>query len=269
MRILLTNDDGIHAKGLAALEAIARALSEDVWVCAPETERSGASRSLTLAEPLRVRRLEPRRFAVQGTPTDCVMLAVQELIEGRRPDLLLSGVNRGLNVAEDVTLSGTVAGAMEGMAVGLPSIALSQMVGVFRGDERADFAVAEHFGPDLVRRLIEVGWGADVILNVNFPLGPVSAVTGIEATRQGERDMRTRFAERRTDLRGREYYWLGFHQAQSLPEPGTDLRAANEGRISVTPLHINLTHETALRTLEGEIGHLSAIGSERPRALVP
>src|SRR3954462_8147570 len=127
MRILLTNDDGINAEGLQALERIARALSDDVWICAPEYEQSGASRALTLSDPIRVRRLDPRRFAVEGTPTDCVMMAVQQLIDdGQQPDLVLSGVNRGQNLAEDVTLSGTVAGAIEGMVHGIPSIALSQ-----------------------------------------------------------------------------------------------------------------------------------------------
>src|SRR5258708_4499676 len=128
MRILVTNDDGIHAEGLAVLERIAHALSDDVWLCAPEWEQSGASRSLTLSEPLRVRKIADRRYAVLGTPTDCVMLAIQYLIDGSRPDLVLSGVNRGLNAAEDVTMSGTVAGAIEGMALGVPAIALSQMM---------------------------------------------------------------------------------------------------------------------------------------------
>ena len=126
MRILITNDDGIHAPGLAVLETIAKALSDEVWVCAPETEQSGASRSLTLADPLRVRKIDPRRYAVLGTPTDCVMLAIQYLMDGARPDLVLSGVNRGLNAAEDVTMSGTVAGAIEGMAP--PACALDRPV---------------------------------------------------------------------------------------------------------------------------------------------
>ncbi|MET0274650.1 MAG: 5'/3'-nucleotidase SurE, partial [Phenylobacterium sp.] len=130
MRILLTNDDGIHAPGLVALEAIARALSDDIWVVAPEWEQSGASRALTLAEPLRVRPIGERRFAVSGTPTDCVMLGINDLVQGARPDLVLSGVNRGANLAEDVTMSGTVAGAIEAMAMGVPGIALSDDVWV-------------------------------------------------------------------------------------------------------------------------------------------
>jgi 5'-nucleotidase len=251
MRILLTNDDGIHAQGLVALEAVARTLSDDVWICAPESERSGAARSLTLSEPLRFRRLDEKRFAIQGTPTDCVMLGVEHLIEGSKPDLVLSGVNRGLNAAEDVTLSGTVAGAIEGMALGIPSIALSQMMGAHGADHREDFVVAERYGSRLISRLVEAGWPADVVLNVNFPLGPPSRVESVEVTRQGFRDVSIRYAEKRTDLRGRSYYWLGFRNSPSRPVEGTDLRAAYEGRISVTPLHIDLTHLDTVSRLSG------------------
>jgi len=254
MRLLLTNDDGIHAEGLAALEAIARRLSDDLWICAPEAEQSGASRSLTLSEPLRVRRLDERRFAVRGTPTDCVMLGIQYLIEGAKPDLVLSGVNRGLNAAEDVTMSGTVAGAMEGMALGVPAIALSQMMGAYRGDHREDFNPAETFAPGLVERLVSVGWPAGVILNINFPIATENLVGQVEVTRQGFRDVRTRFAEQRTDLRGREYYWLGYRNEPSRPAEGTDLRAAYAGRISVTPLHIDLTHMPTVHALRAVVG---------------
>jgi 5'-nucleotidase len=254
MRILLTNDDGINAQGLAALEAIARTLSDDVWVCAPEAEQSGASRSLTLSEPLRARQLDERRFAVRGTPTDCVMLAIQYLIEGDRPNLVLSGVNRGLNVAEDVTMSGTVAGAIEGMALGVPAIALSQMTDGYRGDHRSDFASAESFAPGLIAKLVSTGWPEDVILNINFPVAAGKPITEVEVTRQGFRDIRTRYAEQRTDLRGRDYFWLGYRNEPSRPAEGTDLRAAYEGRISVTPLHIDLTHMQTVHALRAVIG---------------
>ncbi len=254
MRILVTNDDGIHAEGLAVLETIAGALSDDVWVCAPEAEQSGASRALTLSEPLRVRRVDPRRFAVRGTPTDCVMLAIQHLVEGARPDLVLSGVNRGLNAGEDVTMSGLVAGAIEGMAMGVPAIALSQMMTWEDDDPNPPFAPAERFGAGLVGRLLELGWPDGVILNVNFPARPAEAVTEVEVTRQGFRDVRTRFSERRTDLRGRDYYWLGYRAEPSVPLEGTDLRAAYEGRISVTPLHIDLTHMETVHALKESVG---------------
>lgn len=254
MRILLTNDDGIHAPGLTALETIARTLSDDVWICAPEYEQSGASRALTLSDPIRVRRLDERRFAVEGTPTDCVMMAVQQLIPGDKPDLVLSGVNRGQNLAEDVTLSGTVAGAIEGMALGIPSIALSQTMDYFHDEIVAHWETAEAFGPGVVQRLLEVGWPADVIMNVNFPALPPEKISAVEVTRQGFRDGHLRHMEKRTDLRGRDYYWMGFTAKPSTPAEGTDLRAIYEGRISVTPLHIDLTHNETVYALKGVLG---------------
>lgn len=251
MRILLTNDDGINAEGLAALERIAAKLSDDVWVCAPEYEQSGASRALTLAEPIRVRKLGDRKFATTGTPTDCVMLGVRELMDGP-PDLVLSGVNRGANLAEDVTMSGTVAGAIEAMALGVRGIALSQMGSYDPADSY--YEAAETFGPGVVQRLIEVGWPKDVVLNINFPARPIAEITEVEVTRQGFRDVQVRVAEKRTDLRGRDYYWIGFRPERSQPAEGTDLRALYEGRISVTPLHIDLSHMAAVHELKGLVG---------------
>jgi 5'-nucleotidase len=269
MRVLLTNDDGVNAQGLAVLEAIARSIADDVWICAPETEKSGAARSLTLTEPLRVRQLDPRRFAVLGTPTDCVMLAIDTFMQGQRPDLVLSGVNRGVNAAEDVTMSGTVAGAIEGMALGVPAIALSQMTRGYGADDRADFEPAETLGAALILRLIEAGWPKDVIININFPVGPSARIGGVEVTRQGFRDVRTRFAERRTDLRGRDYYWLGHHSIPSRPAAGTDLRAVYDGRVSVTPLHIDLTHEGALARLRAALGEAAPAGQDQLEAAAP
>src|SRR5277367_973059 len=160
MRILITNDDGIHAPGLAVAEKIARVLSDDVWIVAPETEQSGASHSLTLTMPLRLRQIETQRFAVTGTPTDCVMMAIAEVMAKARPALVLSGVNRGSNLADDVTYSGTIAGAMEGCALGIPAIALSQSYG-FGERQDVDWSCAEAHGPGLVRKLVEVGWASD------------------------------------------------------------------------------------------------------------
>jgi 5'-nucleotidase len=252
MRILVTNDDGVNAPGLAALERIARQLSDDVWICAPEYEQSGASRALTLAEPVRVRELDERRFSTTGTPTDCVMLAIRELITGAKPDLVLSGVNRGANLAEDVTMSGTVAGAIEAMALGVPGIALSQMGGYAHHENF--FEVAVHFAPGIVKRLIETGWPHGVVMNLNFPSAPVDEVTTVEVTRQGFRDVQVRHAEKRTDLRGRDYYWIGFRHEMSKPLEGTDLRALYENRISVTPLHIDLTHQPTVHALKAVLG---------------
>jgi len=254
MRILLTNDDGIHADGLASLQRIARMLSDDVWTVAPEFEQSGASRALTLTDPIRVRRVDAKTFSVIGTPTDCVMLAVRDLVKGQKPDLVLSGVNRGQNLAEDVTMSGTVAGAIEGMALGIPSIALSQAVRVFDDGYRAMFETAEAYAPGLIQKLLEVGWPGDVVMNLNFPAVEAEGVKEVEVTRQGFRDCHIRTAEKRTDLRGRDYYWMGFISPASDPPDGTDLKAVYGGKISVTPLHIDLTHMQTVHALKGVIG---------------
>jgi len=249
MRILCTNDDGIHAEGIAVLERIALTLSDDVWVVAPDREQSGASRALTLSHPIRVRQDGPRRFAVSGTPTDAVLLGVLEILKDHKPDLVLSGVNNGQNISEDVSLSGTVAGAMQGMQLGIPSMALSQSRGL-RGHESVPWETAEAFAPGIVKALFAQGWPSDVIINVNFPDVTPEEVTKIEATRLGRRDERMAHVEKRTDLRGYVYYWVGYHGARSNPPEGTDLRAIYEGRISVTPLHLEMTHESERANLE-------------------
>ncbi len=254
MRILLTNDDGIGAEGLDALARIARTLSPDVWICAPETEQSGASRRLTLTEPVRVRRLGEKTFAVSGTPTDCVMLAVQELLEGRKPDLVLSGVNRGQNLGEDVTFSGTVAGALQGMAVGVRSVALSQVLARFHDTVQAHYETAEAHAPGIINRLLEIGWPANVVMNLNFPAVPPEEVEGVEVTVQGLRDESALHFDKRTDLRGRDYYWLGYRGRALEPAPGTDLHAIRARRISVTPLHVDLTHRESVHDLRGRLG---------------
>lgn len=246
MRILCTNDDGIHARGLDSLVAIAHALSDDVWVVAPHEEQSGAARALTLANPIRVREYDPRRFSVSGTPSDAVMMAVHKLMPDARPDLVLSGVNNGQNLAEDVTVSGTIAGAFQGMSLGIPSIALS--LARFQRD-KARWATPEKHAPAIIRKLIETGWPSDVVVNVNFPDREPDDVAGVEVTRQGHRDDFKLFIEERKDLRGFSYYWYGYEGALSNPPSGVDLRAIYDGRISITPLHLALTHEDSLSRL--------------------
>lgn len=247
-RILITNDDGIHAPGLEVLEHIAASVSDDVWVVAPAEEQSGMSRALTLNAPLRVQQLGDKRFSVTGTPTDCVHMAVHGLIEGEAPDLLLSGVNSGQNIAEDVTFSGTVAGAMQGTQLGVPSIAWSQAYG-FEGRGAIRWETARHHGPAVLKRLLQHRWSENVLMNVNFPDRAPDDVAGLEATVQGVRDQTVLYADKRTDLRGRDYYWLGFTGKKSQPAVGTDLRAVYEGRISITPLHLDLTHFDARERL--------------------
>ena len=246
MRILCTNDDGVHARGLESLVSIAREISDDVWVVAPQEEQSGAARSLTLAHPIRVRKFDERRFSVSGTPTDAVMMAVTKLLADRRPDLVLSGVNNGQNIAEDVTFSGTVAGAFQGMTLGIPSIALS-LARIAR--DQARWETPEAHGAAIVRRLLAAGWPPDVVVNVNFPDRAPEDIAGVEITAQGHRDAFQLFAEERQDLRGGTYYWFGYSGKLSDPPLGTDLRAVYEGRISITPLHLALTHAGAAARL--------------------
>ena len=254
MRILITNDDGIHAEGLTALEEIARALTDDVWVVAPEYEQSGASRALTLAEPVRVRLVDTQVYAVSGTPTDCVMLALTELMGDAKPDLVLSGVNRGQNLGEDISMSGTVAGAIQGMVCGVRSIALSQALERFHDEIYAHYETAEAFAPGVIARLLEIGWPAEAVININFPALAPEKVTTVEVTAQGQWDVNRMHAERRTDLRGRDYFWMGFKGRAASAEEGTDLAAIAAGRISVTPLHIDMTHREACFSLKGVLG---------------
>ena len=250
LRILLSNDDGIHAPGLKVLQKIAAQLSRDVWIVAPETEQSGASHSLTLTFPLRVRKIARRRFAVQGTPTDCVMMAVKCLLD-RPPDLVLSGVNRGANLADDVTYSGTIAAAMEGTLLGIRSVAFSQPYGIGPEDRvQIRWDTAERHGPEVLRRLLAASWPANVLINVNFPDVAPEAVAGIQVTSQGQRDQNNVAVEERTDARGNPYYWVGFKRFRSNPPDGTDLRAIYDGYVSVTPLHLNLTEHAARTGLE-------------------
>jgi len=245
MRILCTNDDGIHAPGLAALERIARELSDDVWVVAPETDQSGVSHSLSLNDPLRLRAAEERRFAVRGTPTDCVIMGVRHILFEHRPDLVLSGVNRGQNVAEDVSYSGTIAGAIEGTILGIPSIALSQAYGP-GGRDAVKWACAEHHCPAVIQRILELGMPANTLVNVNFPDCAPDEVEGIEACTQGQRNQDLLRLDERQDGRGNPYFWIAFEKRRSTPGNGTDLWAIANGRIAVTPLRLDLTDEPTL-----------------------
>ncbi len=246
MRILVTNDDGIHGAGLAVLEKIALGLSEDVWVVAPDVERSGAGHSLTLSHPLRYRHIEGRHYEVTGTPTDCVVMAARKIMPGL-PDLILSGVNRGQNLADDVTYSGTIAAAMEGTSLGIKSIALSQVLGMY--DKAITYAVAAQFGLEVVRKLLEVDFGAGNLINVNFPDCRLDEVAGVEITLQGKRDQNYMVVDERADKRGDAYYWLGFARDRGNPPKGTDLAAVYNKKISVTPLHMNLTQVSLFDSL--------------------
>ncbi len=250
-RILLSNDDGIAAPGLAVLRHIAEQLSDDVWICAPEIEQSGAGHSLTLRQPLRVRNVRGNQFAVDGTPTDCIMMAIHELMKGKRPDLVLSGVNRGSNMAEDITYSGTVAAAMEATLLGVPAIALSQHIDT--GHSNVHWGTAEAVSPRLIAELCRAGWPMGVFININFPDVAASAVGPATIARQGQRSMGENI-ERRVDPRGQPYYWVGALRNDAATVAGTDLAVVESGGVAVTPVHLDFTHEPALAHLGTVLG---------------
>ena len=248
MRILVTNDDGIHAHGLHVLEAIARALSDDVLVVAPEADQSGVGHSLSLNDPLRLREIGENRFAVKGTPTDCVVMGARKLAGARKIDLVLSGVNRGQNVAEDITYSGTVAAAIEGALMGAKAIALSQS---YRGGsrEKIHWDCAQAHGAKVLRDILAAGIADGGLVNVNFPPVAADAVMGVAVTRQGRRDTDLLRVEERQDGRGIPYYWLMFKRG-GFPEVATsDVAALAADKISVTPLTIDFTDHSALARL--------------------
>jgi 5'-nucleotidase len=235
MRILITNDDGIHAPGLAVLERIAKALTDDVIVVAPETDQSGVAHSLSLSDPLRLRKISERHYAVKGTPTDCVIMGVRSILTDAKPDLVLSGVNRGQNVAEDVTYSGTIAGAIEGTILGIPSIALSQAYGP-DSVQSPHWDTAETLAPGVLRK-------------INFPDCAPGRVAGVAATTQGVRSADLLRIEPRHDGRGVPYYWIAFQRGPYTPGPGTDLEALAAKKISVTPLRLDFTDHARLSWL--------------------
>ena len=249
MRILVTNDDGIHAPGLRVLETIARQLSEDVWVVAPEMDQSGVSHSLSLNDPLRLREISERHFAVKGTPTDCVIMGTRHLMK-TRPELVLSGVNRGQNVAEDVTYSGTVSAAMEGALAGIPSIALSQCYARAGMGDAVPFGAAEAWAERVLTPLLATPMAPRTLVNVNFPALPPAEVKGIRVARQGLRDYGRLRIDARTDPRGYDYYWFGLAPVIQTPGHETDLESIADGYVSVTPLHLDLTHDASLGTLQ-------------------
>ncbi|WP_420405036.1 5'/3'-nucleotidase SurE [Nisaea sp.] len=245
-RILISNDDGFYAPGLQVLVRIALSISEDVWVVAPETEQSGAGHSLTLRRPLQAREHQPNWYSVNGTPTDCVLLAVNLLMKDKRPDIVLSGVNRNGNLAEDMTYSGTVSAAMEATILGVPAIAFSQEL---IDGEPADWTPAETYGPDLLRRILKQGFPPHTLLNVNFP--PVSAeqVRGTRVTSQGKRKNGDDIMEV-IDPRGAKHYWIGHMQSMRPYAQGTDLAAIDDGYISVTPIKMDMTDTVTLAELQ-------------------
>jgi 5'-nucleotidase len=249
MRILLTNDDGVNAPGLKLLESIARTFSDDVWVVAPTEEQSGAGHSLTLTRPLRLRKLGEKRFCVTGTPTDAVMMGLAHIMKDARPELILSGVNRGANLAEDCTYSGTVSAAMEGALAGIPSIALSQVYARQGMGDSVPFGAAEAWAARALAPLLDRPMAPRTLVNINFPALPAGEVKGIRVVRQGFRDYGRLEIVARTDPRGYDYFWFALGPTEQSPGRATDLEAIADGYVSVTPLHLDLTHEPSLQRM--------------------
>jgi 5'-nucleotidase len=244
--ILVSNDDGIHSEGIIALAEALQGLGE-VVVVAPDREQSAVSHSLTIHRPLRVEEVGPRRYAVDGTPTDCVNLAVNGIL-ARRPTLVVSGINKGANLGDDVTYSGTVSAAMEGTLLGIPSLAVSQI-----GRSGFRFDVAAAFMSRLVAWVIARGLPSDTLLNVNVPAPDDGrAIGGFALTRMGRRRYGDAIVEK-VDPRGKKYYWIGGEELEFVDEEGTDFHAVSQALISVTPIHLDLTNYKsfdALRALD-------------------
>lgn len=250
-RILVTNDDGIYSEGIRKLADVCRELGE-VIIVAPDREQSAASHALTLNHPLRLMEIRKDEWIVDGTPTDCVNLAVLKLMKDARPDLVVSGINFGPNLGDDVTYSGTISAAFEGSLLNVPSIAFSALVG-----EGFSFDRCATFAGDLVQHALENHRDPRVVLNVNFPVG---AFSGVRVTRLGRRIYSEGVIER-LDPRGRKYYWIGGEPPVWHPEEGTDFDAIHAGYISITPLHLDLTDHASisrLKSLEETLGQHAA-----------
>jgi 5'-nucleotidase len=240
--LLVSNDDGFRSEGIIALAEALRPLGS-VYVVAPDRERSAAGHSLTLTQPLRVEKVGYRIYAVDGTPTDCVNLAVNGILRKKKIDLLVSGINKGANLGDDITYSGTVSAAMEGTLLGIPSIAVSL---VSRNHFRFEAAAA--FTLKLARKVLRQRIPEDTLLNVNIPNLPMKELRGVRVTRQGKRIYGEAVVEKR-DPRGRKYYWIGGDTLRNQEIPGSDLEAVEQNYISITPIHLDMTHYSSLRSL--------------------
>lgn len=243
MAILVSNDDGITSDGLQALVQALEPLDE-LWVVAPDRNQSAVSHALTLHRPLRIEQLAARRFTVDGTPTDCINLAINAILP-ERPALVVSGINHGANLGDDVTYSGTVSAAMEATLLGIPSLAVSQV-----GNDRFAFGVAARFARQLAKAVLRDGLPADTLLNVNVPDGVPEEIKGYALTRQGKRRYSDAIVEN-VDPRGKKYYWIGGGIPDWVAGEGTDFAAIDRGLISITPLHLDLTNYASLQRLEG------------------
>jgi 5'-nucleotidase len=249
-RVLIVNDDGIDADGIKLLERIVRTYTDDVWVVAPDEEKSGASHSISMHTPIRARQVGDRHFAVKGTPTDCALMAIYELMP-ERPTILLSGINRGANLGEDITYSGTAAAAMEGALLGVPSVALSQ---VFAPGGTVHWATAEACTPQVLKVLMATDWVPGTFVNVNFPDVPAEGVTGLKVVSQGQRPPGSFKPDARVDARRVPYYWIKLDYTEGGLDAGTDLAAIHAGAVSICPIQLNMTAWNFHKQLAAQFG---------------
>ncbi|MBP6986394.1 MAG: 5'/3'-nucleotidase SurE [Alphaproteobacteria bacterium] len=242
LRILITNDDGIMSHGLTIAQQIAQTITDDVWIVAPHDQQSGKSHSITWGMPIRMRELEHKKFAVKGTPTDCIILALSQLMKDHPPDFIFSGVNYGENLAESITVSGTVGAAMQGTIQGIKSIALSQ---ASQGFYPADWSVAKAYGEKAIQQLLHISWPNNTMMNVNFPHSKPDLVKGIRITNQGRRSLVGDMIEAQ-DPHGHPCYWIGVLHKEKDPAENSDLWGNQNGFITITPITLDLTNHAAI-----------------------
>ena len=257
-RVLVTNDDGINSPGIGLLEEIAHNIFSDVWVVAPNSDQSGTSHSLTLRRPLRITEFNKKKFAVNGTPSDCVLLSVNHIMKDYKPDIVLSGINHGKNIGDDVMYSGTIAAAMEAALLGLRAIALSQDMSDKDRKERLrhagiKFSSAMSYAENVMTKVLALELPDNILLNINFPAVLARDVVGVEVTRQGPNKIGDEIIEI-LDPREHPHYWIGKGYKTKKAPPETDRNAIENNYISITPISTDLTHEKTVSHLKGIIG---------------
>jgi 5'-nucleotidase len=252
-RVMLTNDDGIDAPGMQVMEEIAAQIAREVWVVAPEHDQSGQSHAISLHHALRISERGARRFGVTGTPGDCAAIGLCHLMKNVLPQLVLSGVNRGLNLGMETVFSGTVGGAMTAMMLGCPALALSQ---AFRDRDNVPWDTARTLGAETIRRLWAMGWSKNAVLNINFPPVPAAEAGPMTLARQGEGAVAGMEVDTRVDPRGMAYHWLTFKRGNIEQGPESDYRAMRAGKIVVTPLRYDRTDDDAYAELAAHLPRL-------------
>ncbi len=250
-KILIVNDDSIHAEGIKVLEEIVREITPNIWVVAPEDQHTGSGHSLTLHMPLRLKKYDDTHYSVQGTPTDATLMGVQQVMQDFKPDLVLSGINHGQNNADDVTYSGTIAAAMEAVLMEIPAIAISQRLGneVEVHDQKINWDIARKYIPEMLDKFRGVEIESKVVINVNIPLKKEGLIPELKVIHQGHYTIKDQAMVCSFDPRGRPYFWIGSPPERDTLDITTDVGVLNEGHVSITPLSLDLTHEPTIKVL--------------------